>query len=545
MYIKRLVNKVSHLSTLVRVGAGLLLVTLALGVWPMPVTHAAPPGTITVDTTSDELDGLSGNGDCSLREAIANANHDNAAQADCATGDDDDDVIILDADTYILDITGAGEDGNTTGDLDITGGLIINGNGAIIQAGTNATDGIDRVLDIDGVGVVVEINDATIRYGHAPDGADSTSAGGSGEYGGGITVLGTCTLTLNRSTVTANSAGNGGNASGSDAPGGWGGRGGGIYVEGTLVLNQSTVSGNYAGDGGTGGPGAQGVLGGPGGGIATGGSSASVTLNASLIAGNSAGRGGDGAGSGFIYGGSAGDGGGIYVYSTSAMAATNSTISGNSTGGVGHGSYADGEPGSGGGVINHGSATFTHCTFAQNAATDGGTGNALYTGGTTMLANTILASGDASNTCAFETSGTNTSNSYNIDDGTSCGLSSGTDLNNKNPNLAALAANGGPTLTHALQSPSDVIERIPDGINGCDGGTSVDQRGAVRAGGSSDYGGTACEVGAYEYDSEYTPTAVTLSSFAVHRASGMYVMLLLVVPVLGVVTVLLYRRRSA
>jgi CSLREA domain-containing protein len=465
VYSKHLIKTVSHLSTPVRVGAVLLLVTLALGVWPAPVTHAALPGTITVDTTVDELNGTSGNGDCSLREAIANANNDNAGQADCATGDDDDDVIILGANTYTLNIPGISEDGNITGDLDITDGLIINGNGAIIQAGTNATNGIDRVLHIDGAGVVVEINDATIRYGHAPDGADGIP-GGLGQYSGGITVPGTCTLTLNRSTVTASSAGNGGDGIGGGVAGGWGGKGGGIYVQGTLVLNQSTVSGNYAGDGG------------------------------------------------------------------------------NSTGGVGSGVYGNGDPGRGGGVYNTGSATFTSCTFAQNDAIGGGTGNAIDTYGATTLANTILASGDATNTCVLTGSGANTSSGYNLDDGTSCGLAGTGDLSSTNPNLAALADNGGPTWTHALQSPSNAIERIPGGTNGCDGGTSVDQRGAVRANGTN-RGGAACEVGAYEYGSDQTPSVVTLSSFAVQRASGAYVMLLLVIPILGVATVLLYRRRSA
>lgn len=537
MYTKHL-KIVSHSFVPARLGAILLLAALVLGVWPMPVTRAAPYVTITVDTVADELNGSSGNGDCSLREAIANANNNNAAQVDCASGSNASDVIELDAltSTYTLSRAGSGEDGNATGDLDITEGLTINGNNATVRAGTHAANGIDRVLDIHAG--VVEINDVTIQYGLALAGADGIN-GGQGEYGGGIQVAGTCALTLNRCTVASNSAGAGGNGIGVGSTAGWGGRGGGIYVEGTLVLNQSAVSGNDAGDGGNGGGGMSGALGGPGGGIATGGSASSVTLNASTISGNFAGDGGDGNGA---IGGSGGTGGGIYVATSSSLAATNSTISGNYTGNPGSGSPT-GNPGLGGGVRNAGNASFTHCTFAQNTAASGGAGNAIHTSGTTTLANTILNSGAASNTCAG--GGTFTSGGYNIDDGTSCGLGAGTDdLNSTDPSLAALADNGGPTWTHALQFPSDAIDHIPEGSNGCVGGVSVDQRGAVRNDGSN-RGGWGCDVGAFEYGSRQTPAAITLSNLVVHQAPRAYVVLLLAVPVLSVVAVLLYRRRSA
>ena len=79
--------------------------------------------------------------------------------------------------------------------------------------------------------------------------------------------------------------------------------------------------------------------------------------------------------------------------------------------------------------------------------------------------------------------------------------------------LEPLANNGGPTQTRALGAGSVAIDRIPVGAleaNGCVAGTSTDQRGAPRAGGVG-LGGSACDVGAYEFAS--TPLAVTLASF--------------------------------
>ncbi|MCA9981404.1 MAG: hypothetical protein KDD89_11235, partial [Anaerolineales bacterium] len=62
--------------------------------------------------------------------------------------------------------------------------------------------------------------------------------------------------------------------------------------------------------------------------------------------------------------------------------------------------------------------------------------------------------------------------------------------------------------THPLNAAGGAVEAIPDGVNGCVGGTSVDQRGAVRADGAN-RGDNACDVGAYELSLQ-TPTAVTL-----------------------------------
>ncbi len=79
-----------------------------------------------VNTANDELDGMDGNGYCSLREAIMNANNDDQGQGDCIEGDGAD-VIFLLSETYTLTKAGSNEDANATGDLDIYGPLTING----------------------------------------------------------------------------------------------------------------------------------------------------------------------------------------------------------------------------------------------------------------------------------------------------------------------------------------------------------------------------------------------------------------------------------
>ena len=51
-----------------------------------------------------------------------------------------------------------------------------------------------------------------------------------------------------------------------------------------------------------------------------------------------------------------------------------------------------------------------------------------------------------------------------------------------------------------LVGEREISIEIPDGTNDCQAGVSTDQRGAVRADGVS-RGGSACEIGAYEFDS--------------------------------------------
>jgi CSLREA domain-containing protein len=187
---------------------------LALFLAVAAIRPALGAGAVFVVTRTDDPapDGCAVN-DCSLREAIIAANATEAA-----------DTISLPGGTYTLTRAGAAEDAASTGDLDITRDLTINGSGSsspIIDAG-----GLDRVIharDPNFSGITVAINGVVLQHGLVAD------------SGGGVFVASAVTLRLHNSVVRANqSTGNDG--------------GGGIYVQGSaeLVLSNSSVVNNVA-----------------------------------------------------------------------------------------------------------------------------------------------------------------------------------------------------------------------------------------------------------------------------------------------------------
>ena len=160
-----------------------------------------PAGTIIVSTTADEF---GTGGACSLREAVQAANT-NTNFSGCTRSGSAPYQIVLPAATYTLTLTGAGEDSNATGDLDVTVSLELAGNGSTID-GNNA----DRIFDIrSGVNVdfdsvnmvdgqvsgnggaiqansnaIIEITNSRFANNQANNGGAivlSTSGGGSGE----------------------------------------------------------------------------------------------------------------------------------------------------------------------------------------------------------------------------------------------------------------------------------------------------------------------------------------------------------------------------
>ena len=263
-----------------RICSLLLLASAGVMVSPGPAAAA----TFTVNTSADDPDAAVGDGacatvggQCSLRAAVDEANFDATA-----------DIITLPAGEYHLGATG--------GDLDISQPLTINGSGTattIIDADDN-----DRVIDV--LGVSVSVSDVTIRDG-------------TGDFGGGLQIDGS--LTLSRVDVRDNVA--------NDA-------GGGIYLStnGSLTVTYSTISGNKASnDGG-------GMYGGTGG---------TQTVVNSTISGNSANV----------------DAGGVKSFGTATFTA--STITAN---------RADDDlsgNGDGGGVFMAGTTTLRSTIVAGNA----------------------------------------------------------------------------------------------------------------------------------------------------------------------------------
>lgn len=191
----------------------------------------------------------------------------------------------------------------------------------------------------------------------------------------------------------------------------------------------------------------------------------------------------------------AGGGGGAIATTTCPMNISNSTFVNNSAAIVG-----------GALSIFKGEATLTNNTFYSNTAPSGGSidvndasvvmtitnntiaGNVANEGsairniaGTITLRNTIVANNTGSAGC----SGTITNGNGNLrwqPSDTSC---PGTD---GDPKLAALANNGGPTQTVALQAGSAAIQLASANC------PTTDQRGFVRR-----LLGGKCDAGAYEY----------------------------------------------
>jgi CSLREA domain-containing protein len=395
---------------------------------------------ITATTTEDELNS---DGDCSLREAVQAANTDTAVDA-CPAGNGDD-TIALSANIYTLSIGGNSEDGNAEGDLDVAGVLAITGADAattIIQAGTNTSNGIDRVFHVLSSSSLT-VQNVTIRYGWAVFG------GSPHINGGGVYVGGDGLLSIANSILTDNRGANGGGVSSSlgatvnidnstISNNGGGSGGGGLRSLGTANIRNSTFYGNRAAFGG-----------------AVNVWTGTVNIANSTFSGNIASEMGEG------YGGA--------IQNTGTLIISNSTFSGNTA--------ID----QGGGIRNFGTAHISNSTFTGNGAPTGG--GLLGLGGTVTVTNSIIAS-----TTGGDCSGTIVSNDYNIDGDNTCNLTQPHDQPNTNPLLGSLADNGGATLTHALLLGSPAID-----AGDCSGATiSVDQRGVVRP------QDIACDIGAYE-----------------------------------------------
>ena len=358
---------------------GLLLLLVVLG--PAAIAQGAE---IEVTTPADLLapaDGL-----CSLREAVFAARDNTPFQGCSAGAAAGTDTILLDAQTYVLSLPGAGEAGNMTGDLD-TGIQAVR----ITGRGTGATaidaGGIDRAFDlVEGASLTLE--DLTVRNGRGPKGdpgeeggairsrgaltalrvsfvANSAGAGSSGSMGGGVVGGGGAggaissrpgsggapSLTVTDSSFIGNQAGDGGLFSGpGGGNGGDGGRGGAIEVQGgTTTISRTTFSGNLAGGGGDGGTGP--VVPGPGGAGGVGGAiyagAGATTITTSTFAANRAGAGG-------LTGGNSsmpakgGGGGALYVDPNGTADVEYSTFSGNLRGPA---SFADAANGVAGGRV--------------------------------------------------------------------------------------------------------------------------------------------------------------------------------------------------
>ena len=303
--------------------------------------------------------------------------------------------------------------------------------------------------------------------------------------------------------------------------------GGGIFLGGPTIgftLTDSTVTGNTAGNGG-----GVSVL-----------SSASVTITDSVISSNTAATGG-GANLGGQTGGdvsidrttiddnSATTGSGGMVVSGRALVMTDSTISNNQSSGSAGGAkitnssqvVVNNSTVSGNGAVNLGGGFyFEYTTDIRFNQTTISANTAVYCGGmcltsvapvTLELSGTILSGNSAM--AGFEDAGTAASVTLNSDHsivGNTYGIPV-TDLGgtiiSTTPGLLALADNGGPTMTMALDPTSAAIDAGPNPVATFTG-NGFDQRGTPWLRVSNGI----VDIGAFEVQATPPPTSSSTTS---------------------------------
>lgn len=492
-------------------GIARALIVVAFAI-PATATFA---GTIVVTHLDDVMD--DNDNSCTLREAIRTANGDAAVDACSIAGVAGDDVIVLTAGTYAVDLAnGTAEDASADGDLDIVSPLEIRGvapDYTVIDGDAETSQ--ERVLDI-GPNVAVTIRDLTITGGREPASeggnilqADSGTSqgltlhnvvihGGRSRAGGGIWADGA--VELRRTIVRGNEA----VASAIDN-----GVGGGIAFLGpSLTVRESEIRDNRAVSGG-------GVWalsggswtvfdsrvtdnvaeGGQGGGIAS--EAGSVTVIRTLIEGNEA-----------------ASGGGISL-GVNGDVVTHSTIIGNTA------------SENGGGVYSTADAFIRHSTIAGNGAASGG---GVYAASPTqLLLDAVTLAGNTGGGGIFNESGAFIETSiladnaggnclegapgagaYNLDDANTCGFPMNDpnrpSLVNEDPMLGPLQDNGGGLPTFALLDGSPAIDAVSSAVRtNCQ--NTPDQRGYPRgwppilaAGQVPEY---LCDIGAFEKHATY------------------------------------------
>lgn len=368
-------------------------------------------GPIVVTTTDDELNS---DGDCSLREAIQAVNTNSPVDG-CPAGSGND-SITLPAGIYTLNIAGADENDNATGDLDVfatasvvTRTLIIQGSGA----STTVVDGnqLDRVFHLianaPARGDRLVLRDLTVRNGRLPA---ATTMGGAGLLSWGRLELYNVIIENNATTGTGSSDVGGGFCIGCGPGTGSG------YLENVIVRNNAAQRGG-------------GVF-----------SNRPLVITASSIISNTSVNGGA-------------------ITNYGALTLINVTVSDNTTS-----SYI-----TGGIVHSAGSLSILNSTISHN------TDNGISFLAPATLKNTLLVHETSGRNCVIFTPPT--SQGHNLSSDTSCTsvFTASGDLNNVDPQLGPLQNNGGVTPTRALALTSPAVNAGTN--NDC---PATDQRGIAR-----------------------------------------------------------------
>jgi predicted outer membrane repeat protein len=465
---------------------------LALAIALSINAHAA---TIVVDSA----DAASEAGKCTIVDAVTAVNTATAVNG-CIAGDSNNDTIDLNsftspttitftsaAQTHALSLT---QPAAISAPLDPSGAPLVTLTRSTVT-GTPAFGIIESSAPLTISGLQITNGDSGVYLGGGILAGSSLtitssviSGNGSDSAGGGIASIGN--LTVQHSILSGNSAGNAGGAiyggsqvdveystvsdnftrgAAANLNGGGGvlalvfvrvshsdirdntsaSAGGGAYCAQGMIVNDSTISGNTASNG-------------SGGGLYTNpaASGGSLVSSGSTIDSNTAG----------------GNGGGLLG---SAVGIENSTITGNMASGTGGGVQAE-------------MLMANYATIAQNQSTGTG-GGANFTSSADVDATILYDNTSASATPNDIAGGAPVTGQYDIIGASSVGVPA--DTRTCNPQLVALADNGGPTQTMALGSNSCAIDAADTAA-----GTATDQRGFARPAGT----GTTplADIGAYE-----------------------------------------------
>ncbi len=520
-------------------GAALLLALAG------PLTLAQPEQPAAADAVITVINGQVGvasNGQCSLVEAIQNANSVTTGRPypDCAAGNPNGaDTINLPA-NGVFTLTSAFLPDAQVGPIGlpwISSTTTINGNGSTIQRQSNAAE--FRIMAVGKRGNLA-LNGVTIRGGSLPisefeDAYYVYSGGGIlnqgqltisgsiitenvaasywyGGDGGGISNFGT--LTITDSTVTDNGAsgltgGYGGGISsrgsltvvnttvtGNDV---WGrySYGGGIYSEGTMTLRDSYVADNEA----------WAEYNRNGGGVAARGNS---SIQSSTITRNRAGSGAASTYTAYVHSGA--------IFNSGLMTITNSTITGNEN-------FDEGAA-----IANFKDLTIVNSTITGN---EGGVANVCYhSDSVTRLQRTIVSGNNRLEATIEPRGACETSfvaNSHNVlgynGNAHVIGFSPGpTDIvpaGGIDTILSPLADNGGPTLTHALPAGSPALDLAPNASSTAAPVNGVDQRGEPRnQNGKGGVTANECDAGAFERGGSVAQMGFYVSAGAAGAVGG-------------------------
>jgi CSLREA domain-containing protein len=423
-----------------------------------------------VNTVADHDDGTCGGADCTLREAI---NQANAAETNASLtisfsvlG-----TITLSASPFELAITRS---------MTITGpnarNLVISGNGA------------HRIFNISAGNI--SISGVTIRDGNY------VTDSGLNRQGGAVYTTAT-TLSFFDCEFFNNTAN--GVASGTNGGNGGSGQGGAIFSTGNLSLTRCSLARNSA----------------------TGAAGNTFTSNTVLGPGGNGGA----AQGGAVFNDSAG------TLSIVNCTFANNTVTGGNGGSGNSGTIgASGGNADGGAVCNLGTINITSATVSVNAGTGGagasfgfqrhgpnGSGNgglADVSGSSSHVANTIVAGNSGST--APDAEGVFTSNGYNLigigDQSTGFGGTThdqvGTAAAPINPQLGGLRDYGGPTDTMAPLGTSPAVDQ------GNSFGFTTDQRGQPRPFDEPSIPNLSdgTDIGAIETDTQLGPTFVVATT---------------------------------